>query len=135
MEYVLLVNSYFLTKVLATSLNGAVYRITHMTTDENMFESVKVFGTFTEEGDIPFSDMHLYMGYKYIDYVTLTSIINEYDYLYSVCKDQMERQYYYAEQIELGNNEYKDALEVTNNVIDFISKQMEKVYWTIHEKR
>ena len=135
MEYVLLVNDYFLTKVLATSIDTATYRVTHMTTDENMFEHVKVFGTFTEEGDIPFSDMHLYMDYKYIDYATLTSIVDEYDYLYSVCQNQMEKQYFYAEQIDLGNNEYKDALEVTNNVIDFVSKQMDKIYWTVHEKR
>lgn len=134
MEYVLLVNDYFLTKVLATSIDTATYRVSHMTTDENMFEHVKVFGNLIEEGDIPFSDMHLYMDYKYIDYATLTSIVDEYDYLYSVCQNQMEKQYFYAEQIDLGNNEYKEALEVTNNVIDFVSKQMEKIYWTMHKK-
>ena len=135
MEYTLWVNRYFLTKVKATSMNEAIRSIKNMTSDENMFEWISVFDTPYEEGDIPILDLELYCYDKFISYDTLHDIINEYDYCYTVCQKQLEKIEFYDYQIKLGNNDYKELMDVADNIIDDMQKHMEKIYWMLREKR
>ena len=135
MEHTLWVNNYFLTKVNTTSMNEAIRTIKNMTSDENMFELISVFDTPYEEGDIPISDMELYSDDKFISYDTLHDIIKEYDYCYTVCQNQLERIEFYDYQIKLGHNEYKELMDIAENIIDDMQKSMTKIYWMLREKR
>ena len=123
-DIILYINDYFLTTVKAYSIEDAKKRISHLTTDEYLFESVLAFDTLTDEGDISIEDSPEYIGVTKISFEELKVLVHEFNDLYVICEQ-------YRQKISDFYNSNEYIVNMSEEIIHFLDQKMSGIYWSL----